>query len=277
MSKDPLYKEWETILFSGKNRAFGAYVLRQRQNVDLLKGILVSVVLVSLVYALPFLVKWVASTRELIEVRQVSVAITPYSELAAPPPIPLDEKKPEAVQEPPEVATKKFLKPELKRDDEVKDEELIPTIEELKEANPGSETREGTGDIHAQYEPNVVRDTAAAPAPAPKPPKKSQVYSYVQKFPEFPGGETVLQQFLVDNIVYPFIAKENNISGTVIVQFVIDEDGRIQNPVVARDIGGGCGEEAIRVVMMMPDWIPGEQHGKKVAVRYTLPVRFQLL
>jgi periplasmic protein TonB len=275
MSKDPLYKEWETILFSGKNRAFGAYVLRQRQNVDLFKGVLVSVVLVSLVYALPFLVKWVASTRELIEVRQVSVAITPYSELAAPPPIPLDEKKPEAVQEPPEVATKKFLKPELKRDDEVKDEELIPTIDELKDANPGSETREGTGDIHAQYEPNVIRDTIAALAP--KPPKKSQVYSYVQKFPEFPGGETVLQQFLVDNIVYPFIAKENNISGTVIVQFVIDEDGRIQNPVVARDIGGGCGEEAIRVVMMMPDWIPGEQHGKKVAVRYTLPVRFQLL
>ena len=71
-------------------------------------------------------------------------------------------------------------------------------------------------------------------------------------------------------------AREDGYSGTVYVRFVVEPDGTITNIEVAKGVGGGCSEEAVRVVKMMPKWIPGEAFGKKVRVTYTLPVNFRL-
>ena len=102
------------------------------------------------------------------------------------------------------------------------------------------------------------------------------ILGIVERMPEFPGGEDALYDFIAKNLKYPQAAKDSNIQGRVFVQFVVDKDGTIINPKVARDIGGGCGEEALRVVKMMPKWKPGEQYGKKVRVQYVLPVRFSV-
>jgi protein TonB len=266
------------ILFEGKSLEYGAFMLRKKNKRNSLTGIIVASTLVSLIYMYPLMQNWASAEPE-PEIRQVSVEIMPFSELEAPPPIPQDQKPPEPVAEPPEVATKKYVKPELKPDEQVIEEELIPTVDELKTANPGTKTREGSGDILADYKPRIiVPDTPKEQSPPPPPPqKKEEVFNFVQVLPQFPGGEAQLQQFLVNNINYPFIASENGIQGTVVIQFVIDKEGNITEPVILRDIGGGCGEEALRVVGLMPKWIPGEQQGKKVAVRYTLPVRFKLV
>jgi TonB family protein len=69
----------------------------------------------------------------------------------------------------------------------------------------------------------------------------------------------------------------NEIAGTVVVQFVVDSNGNITNPIVLKDIGHGSGSAALRVVNKMPKWIPGEQAGQKVSVRYTLPIRFRMV
>jgi protein TonB len=82
--------------------------------------------------------------------------------------------------------------------------------------------------------------------------------------------------YLTSNIRYPEQARELDIQGTVFIEFVVEKDGSITNVVVKRGIGGGCDEEAVRVVKSMPKWKPGKQRGKPVRVRYTLPVRFQL-
>ena len=92
--------------------------------------------------------------------------------------------------------------------------------------------------------------------------------------PEFPGGIEALYKFLQDNIQYPQLALENGIEGKVYVTFVVEEDGSITNPRLLRDIGGGCGQEAIRVVKMMPKWTPGKLQGKPVRVQFNLPVSF---
>ena len=97
-----------------------------------------------------------------------------------------------------------------------------------------------------------------------------------ERMPEFPGGEQALFDFLAKNIRYPQVARDSNIQGKVYVQFVVEKDGTITNPKVVRDIGGGCGEEALRVVRMMPNWKPGSQRGKIVRMTYYLPVIFQL-
>lgn len=94
--------------------------------------------------------------------------------------------------------------------------------------------------------------------------------------PEFPGGMEALYKFIQDNVRYPQLALENGIEGKVYVTFVVETDGSITNPRLLRDIGGGCGQEAIRVVKMMPKWTPGKQQGKTVRVQFNLPVTFTL-
>src|SRR5690242_7751260 len=80
---------------------------------------------------------------------------------------------------------------------------------------------------------------------------------YVEHMPEFPGGQSELLKFLSKNIKYPKAARENGIQGKVVVQFVVNDIGRISDCTVLRDIGGGCAEEVLRVVKMMPLWKPG--------------------
>ena len=94
--------------------------------------------------------------------------------------------------------------------------------------------------------------------------------------PEFPGGEDSLFAFLSRNIKYPAEAKKADIRGRVFVTFVVEKDGRITGERILRDIGGGCGEEVLRVIRAMPKWKPGTQDGKPVRVQFNLPVSFEL-
>jgi len=102
------------------------------------------------------------------------------------------------------------------------------------------------------------------------------IFTVVENEPEFPGGMEALYRYLAQNIKYPQLARENGITGKVYVTFVVERDRSIANPKVLRDIGGGCGAEAIRVVKSMPKWTPGKQRGKAVRVQFNLPVNFNL-
>lgn len=106
--------------------------------------------------------------------------------------------------------------------------------------------------------------------------EEQQIFTVVENDPEFPGGMEALYKYLRDNIKYPQLARDNNITGRVYVTFVVERDGSIANPRVLKDIGGGCGAEAIRVVKSMPKWNPGKQRGKAVRVQFNLPVSFNL-
>lgn len=105
---------------------------------------------------------------------------------------------------------------------------------------------------------------------------EEEIFVVVENEPEFPGGMDSLMAFLARNIVYPKTAKENGIQGKVFLTFCVEKDGSISNIKVLRDIGGGCGAEAVRVVKMMPKWTPGKQRGKAVRVQYNLPIQFTL-
>ena len=102
------------------------------------------------------------------------------------------------------------------------------------------------------------------------------VFVVVEKSPEFPGGDDSLYAFIGRNIKYPEAAKKNKIEGRVFVTFVIEKDGQVSSAKILRDIGGGCGEEALRVVNSMPKWKPGTQRGNPVRVQFNLPILFQL-
>ena len=104
----------------------------------------------------------------------------------------------------------------------------------------------------------------------------SEVYDMVTESPEFPGGPKAMMEYLTTNMRYPQIAKENGIQGRVILQFVVDETGKVTDPKILRGVDPALDLEAIRLVEAMPQWTPGKQDGKAVAVRYTVPVSFKL-
>lgn len=102
------------------------------------------------------------------------------------------------------------------------------------------------------------------------------LYESADVMPEYPGGMAALGAFLSENIEYPLDARETGIQGKVYVGFIVEADGEVTNVNVLKGIGGGCDEEAARVVKMMPKWKPGTIDGKKVRVKYTLPISFKL-
>lgn len=120
--------------------------------------------------------------------------------------------------------------------------------------------------------------------------EEEMIFRVVEDMPRFPGCEQKgigrnelkkcsqeeMLRFVAENIKYPKIAKDNGLEGKVVIQFVVGKDGKVRNAQILRDIGGGCGSEAIRVANIMPLWISGKQRGRPVDVRYTLPVAFKL-
>src|SRR5690606_18408431 len=99
-----------------------------------------------------------------------------------------------------------------------------------------------------------------------------------EKMPEFIGGLDSLTSYLKTTLHYPKWEKENKIEGTVYVSFVINKEGKIENPRILRSVkdSKNFDNEVLKIINEMPDWIPGEQDGKKVKVQYNLPIRFKL-
>jgi len=103
-----------------------------------------------------------------------------------------------------------------------------------------------------------------------------KIFTEAEFMPKFVGGEIELNKFLNKNMLYPNLAKENNIEGRVIIRFVVEKDGSLSNIEILKKLGFGCDEEVIRLIKTMPKWNPGKTYGKAVRVNYILPIVFKL-
>ena len=122
----------------------------------------------------------------------------------------------------------------------------------------------------------IDEDVAIEIEEEPEEEEEPDIFMVVEQMPEFPGGVQAMYKFLYKNIKYPPLAKENDITGKVFIKFVVTSKGRVEKAHILKGIGGGCDEEALRVVNMMPGWNPGKQRGKAVSVWFTLPIKFTL-
>jgi TonB family protein len=104
----------------------------------------------------------------------------------------------------------------------------------------------------------------------------NEVFTVVEEQPYFPGGDEARHKFIEENIHYPDSALKNKIQGKVFVTFIVEKDGSLSNVRVLKGIGGGLDEEAVRVIKMMPKWIPGRQRGTPVRVQFNVPIKFIL-
>ena len=170
--------------------------------------------------------------------------------------IPITEEEPEQKQAPPPPEAPKV-------------EEVIQIAEN--DANVEETTIKSSEDDNTAVEIKYIE-----PVVEEEEPVEEEIFMVVEQMPEFPGGMAELMKFLSKNIKYPTIAQENGIQGRVIVQFVVNQDGSIVDPIVMRSVDPYLDKEALRVISTMPKWKPGMQRGKAVRVKYTVPVTFRL-
>ena len=166
--------------------------------------------------------------------------------------IPITEQK---VKPPPPPPPKKVVVINIVEDDVEVEDDLIIDIE----ADENTEVEEY---IPIEVDEEVVEE--------------AHIFTVVESMPEFRGGMSELYPYLQKNMKYPVMAKESGIQGKVYVTFVVERDGSVTDVKVVRGIGGGCDEEAVRVIRGAPKWKPGKQLGQSVKVRMILSITFRL-
>jgi protein TonB len=259
-------RDLKDIVFEGRNKEYGAYTLKNLYNKYVSLSTTGAILLFSLIASYPlitaFFVQEDNNDKSTGTVRVITLENI-FTE------IPADKKD---LQIPktnsPKTPSIKFLVPDVKPDALVTNE-VIPTQEELLGNNPGTETVEGNSNGIDLIEENIELIETNNEA-------TETVYNWAEEMPKFPGGETELRKFFSQNLIYPEIAKRAGVEGKVILSFIVDKNGNIVDVKVAKSIGAGCDEEAMRVINIMPRWIPGKQNGNPVLTRINIPVVFKL-
>lgn len=124
-------------------------------------------------------------------------------------------------------------------------------------------------DVNKQVISEKVAEAIKEQKAAERTPSENDIYTAVEKIPDFPGGMQAFYSFVAQNFTAP---EADGVNGKIYIQFVVEKDGSLSDIKSMRDIGHGTGEEAVRVLKFSPKWIPGEQDGKPVRVQYSLPI-----
>ncbi|MEI7595793.1 MAG: TonB family protein [Bacteroidota bacterium] len=258
--------DWCEIVFEEKNKEYGAYDLRLHSSKRHVKALVIAIVFFTLAILSPIIIKSVMP-----EKKEAMTEVTSLLDVKMDKPKDQENKVIENTPPPELKSSIKFTPPVIRPDEEVTEEmksqeELTKTDVSISIADVKGND-DGTGvDISELNQNTTIADEAVA----------AEVFTVVEQMPEFPGGQEDLYKYLGENIKYPEIAKQSGISGRVFVSFVVEPNGSVSNIKILRGIGGGCDEEAVRVIKGMPKWKSGKQNGKPVRVSFNLPVNFQL-
>ncbi len=264
---DILKPEWLDVVFSDRNKTYGAYELRKQNPKNTSKALVIGIALFVFILSfqtiLNFISGFIPKAKEKVKITNVVLQPPPPLDKTKHPPPPPEPPKPKVDQV-------KFPPPVVKPDNEVK--EQPPTVKELEVADPGQKTVKGDPNAEIKIdEPVGNSDVKQVTEEDP-----NKIFTAVEKEPGFQGGIEKFYKYLQNNIHYPAVAKENNVQGKVFVTFVVERDGSLTDIKVVRGIGSGCDEEAQRVLRNSPKWTPGIQNGRPVRVQYTMPISFTL-
>ena len=251
--------QMDELVFEHRNKSYGAYILRKMYHRQLTKALFLAsaIMIAGLAYPLALSYRQLHSGIHIFDDGGVIIDLPPVTHpeppVAPPPPPPVTEIQKRLVFSQPVVVA-----------GEVPESEWVPMDILNDKGNTGYEPAvEQPADIKPE---NDVLEVKTEEPPI----------TIAEEMPKFPGGDSERQKFLNDHINYPQQALETDIQGTVYVQFVVDTKGNITDVKVLRGIGGGCDEEAERVIKMMPQWHAGKQNGRSVRVLFTMPVIFRL-
>ena len=274
-------REWCDLVFEGKNKDFGAYVIRtestKRHNLAVLWALIGAVAVAALTFGLMKANQYLEERRlaALQDQKTYIVDFPPETEEQQPEQQIIEPEEPEVLED--VLSSVKVTELQIVDDDKVRPEDEILTQEEIEETNKafGQTNVDGGQDERDKFQTAVIDVVVEKPVEKPKE-AVAQVFHSVEQMPQFPGGEAALMKFLQSHINYPPMAAENNVQGRVVVQFVVDKTGKVGEVKVVRNVDKDLDKEAVRVCKSLPKFTPGRQNGQAVAVWYTLPVTFKL-
>ena len=263
----------EDIIFRNRNKSYGAYSLRTDYQRVINRALIIGIGAFGLAILTPMIwAKVEIRNREDVTARLIDVVIPP-------PPVevvPLVKPETPPPPQPEQIRSEtRFVPYEIVPDD--KPVELPPTQDDLNNVvNIGSKNVVGIDEPIPYEEPTAGNSTVPAQPVEVEVSEKDKEWLIVEQMPEYAGGLDALSKFLQKNLRYPNPASNAGVSGKVYVQFVVGQDGAISKVDILKGLGFGCDEEAQRVIKLMPHWSAGKQSGRAVAVKFTLPINFQL-
>jgi periplasmic protein TonB len=270
---------FDDIVFEGRNKAYGAYQLRLEYPQRMRQACGISLSGMLLLFGLgygamqlkPQLVEQILPKDHGRVVQLMEDPI--FEKTAKVEPVLEKAFEPAAAATTPATATEQFIKPRIVPNDvEVKVE--MPSQAAFAEADPGLVTAAG---VPSEGTAGTPQASGTGTGTGEGTGAATEVFISVEQMPEYvEGGEAGMMKFISRNLRYPRGASEEGLQGLVVVSFVVSASGEVSNITVLKDLGGGTGEEAMRVVAKMPRWRPGIQNHRQVPVRMTLPIRFQL-
>lgn len=274
---DILSKNWNDILFEGRNKGYGAYELRADTGKRNLKALIALLVLLAFAYVLPYIVSGIASAVESLGSDQVTELSNIEQEEEEEDEIQIEENKPD--EAPAETVTEmassiQFTVPEI-TDNVAEDKELIAQQKAQEaRAKMGEFNFQGNDETstNIKSDKKQLGDVASGGGGE----GEAKVFTYVEQMPVFPGGEAALQKFIHDHLKYPTVSLEEGVQGTVMLRFVVNENGSVGEVQILKSLDTYCDREAKRVVQSLPRFTPGRQQGKPVKVWFQFPIRFEI-
>lgn len=261
------------IIFEGRNKDYGAYDLRKTYNKRLTAALVTTAVLIALLFLGYVLANTLGNDKNKKEmvVQDVQLEDVKQQEKKEEPPPPPPPKPPE----PPKVEIKKFTPPKIVKDEEVKPEEKPPEVEKLEDTKIGTVNQEGIKDEGIVAPP--VEDAGKGVVEAPKKDEEDydKTFTKVEIESSYPGGAAAWQRYLNRNLRYPQDAIDNEIQGTIVVQFIVDKEGNVSN-VEAVSGPKELRDEAVRVIQKSGKWTPAIQNGRQVKSYKKQPIVFRL-
>ena len=259
MADETTYKlEVDELIFAHKNKDYGSYKLRKSYKKYVTISMWIAIFIVLMVTTGPAIYRMI-NPEEIVQKKKRVVQIT---QLEQPPSIG-EQQEIEEIQAPPLKSTIKFTPPVVKPDEQVQDE-YMPTVDELKEVDPGAETQEGV-EGGVDYSLIEVEEKVVEEEKAPT------YFVAVEEMPEPIGGIKAIQE----KISYPEIAKRAGVEGKVYILAFVDENGNVTKAQVLKGIGAGCDEAALDAVQKTK-FKPGKQRGVPVKVQVSIPIIFKL-
>jgi protein TonB len=262
------------IIFEGRNKDYGAYELRKTYNRRMVAALIATAVLLGLLFLAYVVANKMGETdtTEMV-VQDVQLEEIKKEEPKNEPPPPPPPPKPE----PPKVEMAKFTPPKIVKDEEVKEDEKPPEVEKLEETKIGTINQEGIKDEGIVAPP--VSDAGKGVIEAPKKDETDydQTFTKVEIESDYPGGQGAWMRYLNKTFRYPDQAVEQEIQGTVVVQFIVDKEGNVSDvEAISGPKEGGLREEAIRVIKKSGKWTPAIQNGRQVKSYKKQPITFRL-
>jgi len=260
------------IIFEGRNKEYGAYELRKTYNKRILFSIAGMASFVLLLFIGYFVANNLEANDDAKQVVAQEVQLEQIQEEKNEPPPPPPPPKP---PDPPKVEMSKFTPPKIVKDEEVKEDEKPPEVEKLEETKIGTINQEGVKDIGIVAPP--VEDAGKGVVEAPKKQEEDwdKTFTKVEIESDYPGGQAAWQRYLLKTLRYPQEAQDNEIQGTVVVQFIVDKAGVVSS-VEAISGPNELREEAVRVIKKSGSWTPAVQNGRQVKSYKKQPIVFRL-